>query len=638
MGSSVTQIKREQERKPHSVPTGSVDVTLFPLSVYNMKLLKCIVIIQLSCLCLVRTENQVRAEGNYSGAVIQEAFNSDPYVHRLAGKCSFMLRMGGNRSSDVVALPADSLDELTEQMCQDLDCGSVFHVNKTNSPSNATCFHDCWYRDGRLQNCSQSEGSNCSVIVEVVCGHRAVQLVGGSGRCAGRVELWRNGEWGTVCDDQWDLRDANVVCAQLGCGYTVSVTGQGGSFPPGRGPVHRDELNCTGREESLWDCPATQEEPDCGHKEDAGIICSEMKAVRLTGGLDRCSAKFTQFDPPLILNNGTLWYYICDQNAQNLWQCSEYVNKTYLCDTSKASAVICKGSLGFAESTTASGSTVMTSWTTVSPAEGFSLPSPKLLSIMALALLLLLLVVLITNSVLCCHYRRRHALLIQQTRSNPRTLSEHPNSYQDSVDLVKVTTYPLQNEAPSNPRYLWTQHSSVDSSSVDTDHEQYEQSNDPSVPLSTFRNSQRYRTDVNPFMRLSGLHSLSEEAPAPESSEEVMGMFSGCNGDAGAQYARVSKITVDSFDTSSTSSGECYENTSNNYITLPPEPEPGQSSGVSDAFHPSMLDYSNNQLFPKQTANLQKSDEEGDCPIYSPVSPDKNLSSDDDYDDIDTLE
>lgn len=118
-------------------------------------------------------------------------------------------------------------------------------------------------------------------------GNQAVRLAGGSDRCAGRVELWRDGRWGTVCDDQWDLRGADVVCAQLGCGYALSVTGQDGSFPPGRGPVHLDELNCTGQEENLWACPAAQDESDCGHKEDAGVVCSGRSPVQQTYSYSR---------------------------------------------------------------------------------------------------------------------------------------------------------------------------------------------------------------------------------------------------------------------------------------------------------------------------------------------------------------
>ncbi|KAG7255581.1 hypothetical protein CRUP_037313 [Coryphaenoides rupestris] len=118
------------------------------------------------------------------------------------------------------------------------------------------------------------------------------RLADGAHRCGGRVELWSGGvsgaggvsgggAWGTVCDDRWDLADGHVVCGQLGCGYALNVSGQDGAFPPaaGGGPIHLDELMCTGAEPNL--------------------------AVRLTGGADRCSGRVE-----LHLNGS--WGTLCD--------------------------------------------------------------------------------------------------------------------------------------------------------------------------------------------------------------------------------------------------------------------------------------------------------------------------------------
>lgn len=122
-----------------------------------------------------------------------------------------------------------------------------------------------------------------------------VRLVNYRSRCAGRVEILHNKRWGTVCDKNWDLLDANVVCRQLGCGRALSATGQA-QFGQGSGIVWLDGMNCTGFEHSLSSCLA---KPwgitTCDHWADAGVVCSGeccsscislLKQVRGLGG--RC--------------------------------------------------------------------------------------------------------------------------------------------------------------------------------------------------------------------------------------------------------------------------------------------------------------------------------------------------------------
>ncbi|XP_032060933.1 antigen WC1.1-like [Aythya fuligula] len=137
-------------------------------------------------------------------------------------------------------------------------------------------------------------------------GSRRVRLADGAGRCAGRVEIYYQGRWGTVCDDAWDLADAAVVCRQLGCGGALEAAGSA-RFGEGSGQIWLDGVNCSGAEAALWDCPAKAwGQHDCRHKEDAGVICSEFMTLRLENS-DGCSGRLQVF------YNGT-WGSVCSNS------------------------------------------------------------------------------------------------------------------------------------------------------------------------------------------------------------------------------------------------------------------------------------------------------------------------------------
>lgn len=98
----------------------------------------------------------------------------------------------------------------------------------------------------------------------------------------GRVEIFHEGTWGTVCDDNWDIKDAAVVCRMLGFKYAwtaisfgVSVAEQGVELY-GTGPIWLDDVICNGNESSLSECSHNGWlVHNCDHLEDAGVLCSD---------------------------------------------------------------------------------------------------------------------------------------------------------------------------------------------------------------------------------------------------------------------------------------------------------------------------------------------------------------------------
>ncbi|CAN9509905.1 unnamed protein product [Ophioblennius macclurei] len=130
---------------------------------------------------------------------------------------------------------------------------------------------------------------------------------GGNSSCSGRVEIFHFGQWGTVCDDSWDLRDAEVVCRQLGCGRVLSAPTQA-RFGQGSGPIWYDEVRCTGSEAKLPECRHQGiGSHDCSHSEDAGVVCEATSPVRLANSGNRCSGRVE------IFHNGQ-WGTVCDDH------------------------------------------------------------------------------------------------------------------------------------------------------------------------------------------------------------------------------------------------------------------------------------------------------------------------------------
>ena len=104
-------------------------------------------------------------------------------------------------------------------------------------------------------------------------GYSSVRLVGSSNQYEGRVEVYRCGEWQTICDDSWDIAEAEVVCRQLGYGYAILAIGSA-AFGQGSGGQWDRVWSCNGNETSLDGCSSSNSSAFCTHSEDASVICS----------------------------------------------------------------------------------------------------------------------------------------------------------------------------------------------------------------------------------------------------------------------------------------------------------------------------------------------------------------------------
>ncbi|XP_072194111.1 antigen WC1.1-like isoform X2 [Excalfactoria chinensis] len=142
--------------------------------------------------------------------------------------------------------------------------------------------------------CGPSAGPAAVTRPAPAMGNASVQLrlVGGGHRCAGRVEVKHEGEWGSVCtyDFDWDARGAGVVCRQLGCGAAVRASPYA-PFGQGEGRIWLHPFNCRGTELALQDCYSFGwGRHFCGHEWDVGVTCSGEAPPRIWGGGGGCAA------------------------------------------------------------------------------------------------------------------------------------------------------------------------------------------------------------------------------------------------------------------------------------------------------------------------------------------------------------
>ena len=104
-----------------------------------------------------------------------------------------------------------------------------------------------------------------------------VRLVNGPTSYEGRVEVYHNGEWGTVCDDGWDLTDARVVCRQLGYDLANNTINTRNSthYGEGSGQIWLNNVSCVSNESNIVNCShGGWGIHDCFHSKDAGVKCA----------------------------------------------------------------------------------------------------------------------------------------------------------------------------------------------------------------------------------------------------------------------------------------------------------------------------------------------------------------------------
>ncbi|NXD14520.1 C163A protein, partial [Nothocercus nigrocapillus] len=188
-------------------------------------------------------------------------------------------------------------------ICKELGCGaalavtSVSHFGSGDGPIWDGGF-ECAGNESLLSACARTLPHDQACTHDndtgIICSRTGeLRLVDGGSRCAGRVEVKHEGQWGSVCsyDFSWDVPAASVVCRQLGCG-TVAKASPHTPFGAGTGPIWLQPLHCRGTETALHNCfHLGWGQHFCDHDTDVGVTCSGAVELRLMNGAGPCEGR-----------------------------------------------------------------------------------------------------------------------------------------------------------------------------------------------------------------------------------------------------------------------------------------------------------------------------------------------------------